>query len=90
MELEDQLLEKKVELEVTDELMDWFAENGYDEKMGARPIGRLIDDTLRKSLANEVLFGKLEKGGKVLALLANDEVKFEFEKIQKEEISLSN
>lgn len=90
MELENQLLEKKVELEVSEELMDWFAENGYDEKMGARPIGRLIDNTLRKSLANEVLFGKLEKGGKVLALLANNEVKFEFEEVKKEEISLSN
>lgn len=90
MELENQLLEKKVELEVSDDLMDWFAENGYDEKMGARPIGRLIDDTLRKSLANEVLFGKLEKGGKVLALLANNEVKFQFEENKKEEISLSN
>lgn len=88
MELENQLMEKKVDLEVSDELMDWFAENGYDVKMGARPIGRLINETLRKALANEVLFGKLEKGGKVLALLANNEVKFQFEEKQKEEISL--
>ncbi len=41
MELENQLVEKKVELEVTKEAMDWFATNGYDQKMGARPIGRL-------------------------------------------------
>jgi ATP-dependent Clp protease ATP-binding subunit ClpA len=64
MELENQLLEKKVELEVSDDLMDWFAENGYDEKMGARPIGRLIDDTLRKSLANEVLLENWKKEAK--------------------------
>lgn len=88
MELENQLMEKKVDLEVSEELIDWFATNGYDEKMGARPISRLINDTLRKALANEVLFGKLEKGGKVLALLANNEVKFQFEKKKKEEISL--
>lgn len=87
MELENQLLEKKVELEVTEELMNWFAENGYDEKMGARPIGRLINDRLRKPLANEVLFGKLEKGGKVSAKLANNEVIFEYKTEKMEEIS---
>lgn len=87
MELENLLLEKKVELEVSEELMEWFSVNGYDEKMGARPIGRLINDTLRKALANELLFGKLEKGGKVLAFLDNNEVKFEFEEKRKEEFS---
>jgi ATP-dependent Clp protease ATP-binding subunit ClpA len=87
MELENQLLEKKVELEVTKELMDWFAKEGYDQKMGARPIGRLIDDSLRRALANEVLFGKLEKGGKVIAKLADDKVDFEFFEEKREEIS---
>ena len=87
IELENQLLEKKVVLEVSDELIQWFAENGYDEKMGARPLARLINDTLRKSLANEVLFGKLEKGGKVLALLKNNKVSFEFSKKKQVEIS---
>ena len=81
------MLEKKVVLEVSDELIQWFAENGYDEKMGARPLARLINDTLRKSLANEVLFGKLEKGGKVLALLKNNKVSFEFSKKKQVEIS---
>ena len=55
--------------------------------MGARPIGRLIDDKLRKALANEVLFGKLENGGKVLADLDDNEVKFTFSKHKVEEIS---
>ena len=87
MELENQLLEKKVELEVSDEVLDWIAENGYDPKMGARPIGRLVNEELRKSLANEVLFGKLEKGGKVVARLNKGEVKFEFESQKVEEIS---
>ena len=55
--------------------------------MGARPIGRLIDDQLRKPLANEVLFGKLENGGKVIAKLVDNKVKFEFVKEKVEEIS---
>lgn len=87
MELENQLLEKKVELEVNDELLDWIAQEGYDPKMGARPIGRLVNEKLRKALANEVLFGKLEKGGKVTAVLNKGEVKFEFEEQKVEEIS---
>ncbi len=87
MELENQLLEKKVELEVSDEVIDWIALTGYDPKMGARPIGRMVNEELRKSLANEVLFGKLEKGGKVVAKLKNDKVNFEFETKKVEEIS---
>jgi len=87
MELENQLLEKKVDLEVSDELIEWFAVNGYDRKMGARPLGRLINEKLRKSLANEILFGKLEKGGKVLAVLDKNEVRFEFESKKVEETS---
>ncbi|MFT6630951.1 MAG: ATP-dependent Clp protease ATP-binding subunit ClpA [Bacteriovoracaceae bacterium] len=78
IELESQLAEKSVYLEVSDELMSWFVKNGYDPKMGARPIGRLIDDKLRKPLANELLFGKLENGGKALAKLVKDDVKFDF------------
>tara|TARA_Y100000780_G_C13695763_1_gene421832 strand:+ start:34013 stop:36355 length:2343 start_codon:yes stop_codon:yes gene_type:complete len=87
MELENQLLEKKVELEVSDEVIDWIALHGYDPKMGARPIGRMVNEELRKSLANEVLFGKLEKGGKVVAKLKNDKINFEFETKKVEEIS---
>ncbi len=87
MELEDQLLEKGVELEVEEDLMKWFASSGYDQKMGARPIGRLIDEQLRRALANEVLFGKLEKGGKVIAKLADKSVDFEFLERETEEIS---
>jgi ATP-dependent Clp protease ATP-binding subunit ClpA len=88
MELENQLIDKKVELEVTKEAIDWFATNGYDQKMGARPIGRLIDEKLRKPLANELLFGKLENGGKVLAKIVDDLVEFEYFATKKEEISL--
>ncbi len=78
IELESQLAEKNVYMEVSDELVSWFIKNGYDPKMGARPIGRLIDEKLRKPLAHELLFGRLEKGGKVIAKLAKNDVTFEF------------
>tara|TARA_Y100000768_G_scaffold16170_2_gene11351 strand:- start:42925 stop:45324 length:2400 start_codon:yes stop_codon:yes gene_type:complete len=87
IELENQLAEKSVYLEVSDELMEWFVTNGYDPKMGARPLGRLIDEKLRKPLANEILFGNLENGGKVSAKLVKNEVKFKFTKRKVEEIS---
>ena len=90
MELENQLLEKKVELEVSQEVISWLSENGYDPKMGARPLGRLVDEHLRKPLANELLFGKLENGGKVLALLEKNSIKFEISEEKEEEISPSH
>ena len=74
-------------MEVEDELISYFAENGYDPKMGARPVGRLIDEKLRKPLANEILFGNLENGGKVTAKLVKNEIKFTFEAKKVEEIS---
>src|SRR5690606_16639608 len=79
MELENQLLEKKVELDVSEELKEWLAKEGFDPKLGARPLARLISEKLRKPLAHEVLFGKLENGGKVLALLKESKIIFEFE-----------
>lgn len=87
IELEHQLAEKSVYLEVSDELMEWFGKTGYDPKMGARPLGRLIDEKLRRPLANEILFGNLENGGRVSASLSENEVKFTFSKEKVEEIS---
>ncbi|MBC9073923.1 ATP-dependent Clp protease ATP-binding subunit ClpA [Thauera sp. CAU 1555] len=65
IELEAQLHEKKVEAHFTDELKAWLAENGFDPLMGARPMARLIQDTIRAALADELLFGRLVNGGKV-------------------------
>lgn len=90
MELENQLLEKSVELEVSKEVIEWFAQEGYDPKMGARPLSRMVDEHLRKPLATELLFGKLEKGGKVLALLEKNGVIFQFSEVKREEISPSH
>lgn len=67
VELQSQLDDKKVTLEVTDAARDWLAVNGYDEKMGARPMARIIQEKIKKPLAELVLFGALsEKGGTVL------------------------
>ncbi|MCO5121174.1 MAG: ATP-dependent Clp protease ATP-binding subunit ClpA [Burkholderiaceae bacterium] len=65
MQLEEQLHEKKVEAIFTDALRRHLAKNGFDPLMGARPMQRLIQDTIRKALADELLFGKLANGGKV-------------------------
>ncbi|HQW20064.1 MAG TPA: ATP-dependent Clp protease ATP-binding subunit ClpA [Rhodocyclaceae bacterium] len=65
MQLEGQLHEKKVEAIFTDALKIWLAEQGFDPLMGARPMARLIQDTIRASLADELLFGRLTNGGKV-------------------------
>ncbi len=65
MQLEEQLEEKKVEASFTQGLKDYLAKKGFDPQMGARPMARLIQDTIRRALADELLFGKLQAGGKV-------------------------
>jgi ATP-dependent Clp protease ATP-binding subunit ClpA len=66
MQLEEQLHEKKVEANFTDALRAHLAEHGFDPLMGARPMARLIQDTIRRALADELLFGRLVNGGKVI------------------------
>jgi len=78
VELEMQLLDKKVELEVTKEARAWLANHGHDPQMGARPMSRLIQDTLKKALADAILFGELQKGGKAIVVLEDDEIKIEY------------
>jgi len=76
VELQAQLDESGVTLVVDDEAREWLAVNGYDEKMGARPMARLIRDRLRKPLAEAVLFGDLsEEGGRVEVTVENDQIK---------------
>jgi ATP-dependent Clp protease ATP-binding subunit ClpA len=70
-ELVAQLLEKKVTLELSPEARDWLADKGFDEKFGARPMARLIQNELKKPLADEILFGQLKKGGKVRVSVAD-------------------
>jgi len=65
MQLETQLESKGVQIKFDKAAITWLAEHGFDELMGARPMNRLIADTLKKPLADEILFGRLQKGGKV-------------------------
>ncbi len=79
MQLEEQLHEKKVEVIFTDALKAHLAEHGFDPLMGARPMARLIQDTVRRALADELLFGRLVSGGKVnIDIDANDKVQLVF------------
>ena len=79
MQLEEQLHEKKVDAVFTDALKDHLAEHGFDPQMGARPMARLIQDTIRSALADELLFGKLANGGKVIVDVKDGKVGLEFE-----------
>jgi ATP-dependent Clp protease ATP-binding subunit ClpA len=80
MELEMQLHEKKVDAVFTDELKNHLAKTGFDPLMGARPMARLIQDTIRSALADELLFGRLSSGGKVTVDIdKQDKVKLVFE-----------
>lgn len=74
MELEMQLLEKKVELSVSDEAKAWLARHGHDPLMGARPMARLIQEKVKKPLANAILFGDLQKGGEAVVELKDGEI----------------
>jgi ATP-dependent Clp protease ATP-binding subunit ClpA len=73
MQLEDQLHEKKVDITFTDALKDYLAKTGFDPQMGARPMARLIQDTIRRALADELLFGRLSHGGSVTVDIGPDD-----------------
>ncbi|MBK7356948.1 ATP-dependent Clp protease ATP-binding subunit ClpA [Propionivibrio sp.] len=80
IQLEEQLHEKKVEATFTDALKEHLAAHGFDPLMGARPMARLIQDTIRSALADELLFGRLASGGQVTVDIDNDDkVKLVFE-----------
>ncbi len=82
MQLEDQLHEKKVEVTFSDTLKTYLGKKGFDPLMGARPMARLIQDTIRKALADELLFGKLANGGNVhVDIDDKDQVKLVFDEI---------
>ena len=83
MQLEAQLHDKKVEAHFSDQLKAWLAEKGFDPLMGARPMARLIQDTIRSALADELLFGRLASGGKVtIDLDDDDKVKLVFDQAE--------
>ncbi|HHF3168509.1 ATP-dependent Clp protease ATP-binding subunit ClpA [Vibrio chemaguriensis] len=78
VELQVQLDARGVSMEVSQDARHWLANKGYDKAMGARPMGRVIQEQLKKPLANELLFGSLVDGGTVKVTLVNDILKFEY------------
>jgi ATP-dependent Clp protease ATP-binding subunit ClpA len=73
-ELSEQLAAKKVDLDLTAAARDWLGEHGYDDRNGARPMARLIDREIRRKLADEILFGDLQKGGVVRVAVRGGEL----------------
>ncbi|WP_416304911.1 ATP-dependent Clp protease ATP-binding subunit ClpA [Neptunicella sp. SCSIO 80796] len=85
VELQAQLDAKGVSLEVSNEARSWLADKGYDKSMGARPMARLIQDQVKKTLANELLFGELSHGGNVQIGVKDDQLSFNYQ-LQNEKV----
>jgi len=79
LQLEAQLADRNITIETSDEAADWLAKNGFDELYGARPLARVIQENIKKPLADDILFGKLAKGGHVKVVLKDGKIGFEFE-----------
>jgi ATP-dependent Clp protease ATP-binding subunit ClpA len=77
-ELSDRLKSQKVKLEVTEKARKWLADHGYDPRFGARPLGRLVENEIARTLADELLFGRLKKGGTAVVELDGDKLSFSY------------
>jgi ATP-dependent Clp protease ATP-binding subunit ClpA len=84
MQLEAQLADRHVTIETSDEAADWLAKNGFDELYGARPLARVIQEHIKKPLADEILFGRLAKGGHVKVVVQDSKLAFEIEGDERE------
>ena len=87
LQLEAQLMDRHVAIEMTTEAASWLADKGYDDKMGARPLSRVIQEHIKKPLAEELLFGKLSKGGLVFVSVKNNKIKLDLKGPEKRQIS---
>lgn len=87
LQLEAQLMDRHVAIEMTSEAASWLADKGYDDKMGARPLSRVIQEHIKKPLAEELLFGKLSKGGLVFVSVKNNKIKLDLKGPEKKRIS---
>ncbi|KNG92606.1 ATP-dependent Clp protease ATP-binding subunit ClpA [Pseudaestuariivita atlantica] len=87
LQLEAQLMDRNVTFELTRAAAEWLGDKGYDEKMGARPLGRVIQEYIKKPLAEELLFGKLAKGGVVKVSVKDGELVLKTEGMEKPRIS---
>ena len=89
LQLEAQLIDRNVHIELTPEAADWLATRGYDEHMGARPLGRTIQEHIKKPLAEELLFGRLTKGGVAKVSVRDGAIVIDVEEIQKAKLTTS-
>ena len=87
LQLEAQLMDRHVSIELTKPAAEWLADKGYDDKMGARPLGRVIQEHIKKPLAEELLFGKLAKGGVVKVGIKGDQIDLKIEGPDKPRLS---
>jgi ATP-dependent Clp protease ATP-binding subunit ClpA len=79
MQLESQLADRHITIELDEDAADWLAKNGFDELYGARPLARVIQENIKKPLADDILFGKLVRGGHVKVMLKDGKIAFEIE-----------
>jgi ATP-dependent Clp protease ATP-binding subunit ClpA len=77
LQLEAQLADRNITIELTDDAADWLAKNGFDELYGARPLGRVIQENIKKPLADDILFGRLTRGGHVKVELKDGKIAFD-------------
>jgi len=77
LQLEAQLADRNITIQLTDEATDWLAKNGFDELYGARPLARVIQEHIKKPLADDILFGRLTKGGHVKVVLKDGKIAFD-------------
>ncbi|MCB1343781.1 MAG: AAA family ATPase, partial [Rhodobacteraceae bacterium] len=87
LQLEAQLMDRNVTFELSDAAAAWLGDKGYDDKMGARPLARVIQENVKKPLAEELLFGRLTKGGLVRVVLRDDQIALEIEETDKPRIA---
>ena len=87
LQLEAQLMDRNVTFELSEAAAAWLGDKGYDDKMGARPLARVIQEHVKKPLAEELLFGRLTKGGLVRVVLRDDKIELEIEDVEKPRIS---
>ena len=87
LQLEAQLMDRNVTFELSEAAAAWLGDKGYDDRMGARPLARVIQEHVKKPLAEELLFGRLTKGGLVRVVLRDDKIALEIEEVEKQRIS---
>jgi ATP-dependent Clp protease ATP-binding subunit ClpA len=83
LQLEAQLMDRNVTFELTEEAAEWLGNKGYDDKMGARPLGRVIQEFIKKPLAEDLLFGKLAKGGLVKVSIKENNISLDTSPLEK-------